>query len=84
MSGGEQDLKCHGFDGTTCQVRVDDATSVADVSRSIASKVCVAPGSLLVLLSGSNVLVGSRAILGQVTGKDKEVSYCGCPAACRH
>ncbi|CAE6917086.1 unnamed protein product [Symbiodinium sp. CCMP2456] len=66
-------LHIQGLDGSTFQLPVDDATTVADVSKQIAEMIEMKPSSTLVLTSGGSVLNESLPVLEQV--ESREVSF---------
>ena len=71
--GVANSLNIQGLDGSTFQLPIGDATSVADVSRQIAEKIQTNPSSTLVLTSGGSVLNESQPLLEQVASR--EVSF---------
>ena len=70
---GANSLKIQGLDGSTFQLQVGDAATVADVSKQISEKMEMKPSSTLVLTSGGNILNDSQPLLQQV--ESGEISF---------
>lgn len=66
-------MTIQGLAGSAFELRVDDAATVEGVSKRIAERLDMKPGSMLVLTSGGHVLVESQPLLKQVHGK--EISF---------
>ena len=61
-------LKVCGLDGSEVQLPLEDNMTVEDLRKSIAGRIGLRPGGMLVLASGGNTLVDFKPLLEQVQG----------------